>query len=149
MLPWQTVVGEQPVDVEALAVAAGMPAGRALLRRSLRRPGLALAATTVLDLVVVAVSGTGLVASAVPRTLLGLTASGLAIATGRRAGALRRLAGFVSVATAAVQVATAAMGLGQLPPGTGALTVASMIVATASATVMAIRTAVDALARPR
>lgn len=149
---WQTVVGSQTPDLRAFLAQAGTPlaqgAARAALRRSVRRPGIALAVTTVLDLVIVAVTG-GSLGAALPRTLSGLVSSGLAMATGRKGGALRALSGATSLVTTLLGLVTAISALRSgLDSGTTLLTLAPSIIGTASMVTMAVKTAVVAFRRP-
>lgn len=146
-LPWQTLVEGDPVDLDALATAAGVPVARHAIQRSLRRPGIAMAVTAVLDLFVTAVSGAGVTGLAIPRFALGLVTAALAIASGARP-ALRRATGLVSLVTALVQVVTSGLALANLPEGTGAATMATMVVASSAALVTAALIARDALRSP-
>lgn len=104
--------------------------------------------TTVLDLVIVAVTG-GSLGAALPRTLSGLVSSGLAMATGRKGGALRALSGATSLVTTLLGLVTAISALRSgLDSGTTLLTLAPSIIGTASMVTMAVKTAVVAFRRP-
>jgi len=128
---------------------AAMPTARTVVQRSLKRPGLSMAATTVLDLFVAGVSGgPAALVGAIPRALGGGLTSLLSLATGSKGGALRGLTGAVSLLTALVQVVSLGWTLiGGLADGTSLLTLAPMAVATASALLMALKTASVALRR--
>ena len=148
---WQTVVGSQTPDVRAFLARAGTPlaqgAARTALRRSVRRPGIALALTTALDLVIVAVTG-GSLGAALPRTLSGLVSSGLAMATGRKGGALRALSGVMSLVTTLLGLVSAVSALRSgLDSGASLLTLAPSIIGTASMVTMAVKTAAVAFRR--
>ena len=148
---WQTVVGSQTPDVGAFLARAGAPlvqgAVRTALRRSVRRPGIALALTTALDLGIVAVTG-GSVTGALPRTLSGLVSSGLAIAAGRKGGALRALSGATSLLTTLLGLITALTALrAGLDSGTSLLTLAPSAIGAASMVTMAVKTATVAFRR--
>ena len=154
MLPgaWQTVVGAQTPDLRAFLARAGAPlvqgAAAAVLRRSVRRPGIALALTTALDVVIVAVTG-GSVAATLPRTLAGLVSSVLAMATGRKGGALRALSGAMSLVTTLLGVVTAFSALRSgLDSGASLLALAPSAVGAASMVTMAVKTASVAFRRP-
>lgn len=149
---WQTVVGSQTPDLRAFLARAGTPlvqsAARAGLRRSVRRPGIALALTTLLDLVIVAVTG-GSLGAALPRTLSGLVSSGLAMATGHKSGALRALSGVTSLVTTLLGVVTALSALRSgLDSGASLLTLAPSAIGAASMVTMAVKTATVAFRRP-
>lgn len=148
---WQTVVGSQTPDLRAFLARAGTPlvqgAATPALRRSVRRPGIALALTTVLDLVIVAVTG-GSLGAAFPRTLSGLVSSGLAMATGHKGGALRALSGATSLVTTLLGVVATVSALRSgLDSGASLLTLAPSIIGTASMVTMAVKTAVVAFRR--
>ena len=148
-LPWQTIVAGQTPDLRAMLSAAAMPAARSVVQRSLRRPGLSMAATVALDLFVAGVSGgPAALAAAIPRALGGGLTSMLSLITGSKGGALRGLTGVVSLVTAVVQIVS--LGgtlLAGLANGTPLPTLVPMAVATASALVMALKTASVALRR--
>mgnify|MGYP001029592974 FL=1 len=148
-LPWQTIAAGETPDLRAMLSGVAMPGARTLVQRSLKRPGLAMAVTTVLDLAVAGLSGgTGALVGALPRVLAGGTTALLSIITGSKGGALRGLTGFVSLGTALVQVVSLALTLiGGIRSGTPALSLIPMAVAIASALTMAIKTASVALRR--
>ena len=148
-VPWQTIVGDERPDIRALLSGAAVPVARQALQRSLRKPGLAMAVTTILDVAVAALTGgMGAVAGVLPRALAGGLTSVLSLITGSKGGTLRSLTGVVSLITALIQV----VSLGQtllagLRTGTSLLTLAPMVVAILSALTMAIKTASVALRR--
>ncbi|MDO8848783.1 MAG: zinc ribbon domain-containing protein [Coriobacteriia bacterium] len=148
-LPWQTiVVGETP-DLRAMLSRAAVPGARVLAQRSLKKPGLAMAVTVGLDLLVAGLSGGGsALAGALPRVLAGGTTALLSLITGTKGGALRSITGVVSLVTALVQVISLGVTIiGGLRSGMPFLSTLSMVVAMASALVMAIKTASVALRR--
>ena len=126
-----------------------MPGARTLAQRSLKRPGLSMAATTVLDLFVAGISaGPAGLLGALPRVLGGGLTSALSLITGTKGGPLRSLTGAVSLLTALVQVVSLGWTLiGGVRGGSPFLTLAPMMVAMASALVMALKTASVALRR--
>ncbi len=148
-LPWQTIVAGQTPDLRAMLSGAAMPAARSVVQRSLRRPGLSMAATAALDLFVAGVSGgPAAMVAAIPRALGGGLTALLSMITGSKGGALRGLTGAVSLVTAVVQIVSLGGSLlSGLANGTPLLTLVPMAVATASALVMALKTASVALRR--
>ncbi len=147
-LPWKTIVGAEQLDVRSFLSTSALPtARRAVQRASLRKPGLSLAATAVLDLFVAAVSGgSGALGAAIPRLLMGGLTSLLSLITGSKSGALRSVTGVVSLLTALVQVVSLVVALiGGLLDGTSLLALAPMAIAAISALVMAVKTASVAL----
>ena len=147
-LPWQTIIGDARPDMRAF-LSVAHPAATQVMRRSLRKPGLAMAATAGLDLFVAGMSGgAGAVAAAIPRFLGGGLTSLLALVTGTKAGPLRAVTGIVSLLTALVQVISLATALiGGISAGAPLLQTGSVALATASALTMAIKTASVALRR--
>lgn len=140
VLPWQTVVGDRQPDIGAFLAAAARPAAQAAVRASLRRPGIAMGVTAALDLVVTLLLG-GPLAPAAPRALLGGATSALSIVTGSRGGPMRTLSGALGVVTAVVQGGSLLWGLvAGFGSGEPLLTLAPMLLATASALVMAVKT---------
>ena len=104
-LPWQTVVGGQQPDIRAFLSAAALPAAQGAIRASLKRPGIAMAVTTTLDLVVSGITrGWGGVLGALPRFLLGGATALFSLITGSKGGPLRKLTGAVGGVTAVVQL---------------------------------------------
>lgn len=148
-LPWQTIAAGQTPDLRAMLSRAALPAAHSAIRRSLKGPGLSMAATAVLDLVVAVVTGgSGALGAAIPRFLMGGLTSLLSLITGSKGGALRDLTGVVSLLTAFVQVVSLGVALiAGLLDGTSPLALAPMAVAAISALVMAVKTASVALRR--
>jgi hypothetical protein len=149
-LPWQTIVAGETPDLRAMLAAAASPAARSVVQASLRSPGVSLAVTTTLDLVVAGLSGgAGALTAALPRAVAGGVSALLAIVTGRKGGAMRTVTGIVSLVTALVQAGSLLVTLiGGLLGGASLLTVAPMALATGSALTMAVKTASVALRRP-
>lgn len=148
-LPWQTIVAGETPDLRAMLSQVAVPGARTLVQRSLRKPGLAMAVTTALDLIVVGISGGGpALVGALPRVLAGGTTALLSLVTGSKGGALRSLTGVVSLGTALVQLVSLVLALvAGVRSGMPALSLLSMAVAIASALTMAIKTASVALRR--
>lgn len=148
-LPWQTIVAGETPDLRAMFSSAVAPTARRAVQASLRKPGLSLAATTVLDLVVAALSGgTSALAAAVPRGAAGGLSALLALVTGRKTGALRKMTGVMSLVTALIQVASLLTTLVRgVTAGSSLLALVPMAIATGSALVMAVKTASVALRR--
>ncbi|MDO9107971.1 MAG: hypothetical protein Q7U89_03155 [Coriobacteriia bacterium] len=149
MLPWQTVIAGETPDLRAMLAAAAAPAARKMVQSSLRKPGLSLAATTALDLIVAGLTGGVSAASAaIPRVVAGAVTALMALITGSKGGALRTLTGLVALVTALVQAGSLLVGLvGGFLGGAPLLTLVPMAVATTSALTMAIKTASVALRR--
>jgi hypothetical protein len=146
-LPWQTVVGGQQADIRAFLSAAALPAAQTALRASLRRPGIAMAVTTALDLVVSGISGGwGAVAASVPRFLLGGATALLSLITGSKGGGLRTATGVMGAVTGVVQLGFTGYTLitGVLG-GTSALLLIPQVIAMLSSLTMAVKTAAVAL----
>lgn len=151
MLPWQTIIAGETPDLRAMLATAAAPAARKVVQSSLRKPGLALAATTALDLAVAALSGgSGAVAAAAPRVVAGALTAILSLITGSRGGALRTVTGIVALVTTLVQAGSLLITLiGGVRGGAPLMTVVPMAVATGSALIMAVKTASVALRRRR
>lgn len=148
-LPWQTIVGGQAPDIGGLLARAATPAAHTLVRRSLRRPGIALAVTTAMDLLIVLLTGgSGALTTAVPRVLTGLGTSAVALATGSKGGPLRGVAGLGSLVTTVLQLTALWTSLTEaMAGGADWLTLAPGLVAMASAGTTALKTATTALRR--
>lgn len=148
-LPWQTIVAGETPDLRAMLSRVAVPGARTLVQRSLKKPGLAMAVTTALDLIVAALSGGGsAIVGALPRVFAGGTTALLSLITGSKGGALRSVTGFVSLGTALVQVVSLGVTLiGGVRSGMPALSMLSMAVAMVSALTMAVKTASVALRR--
>lgn len=146
-LPWQTIVAGETPDLRAMLSRVAVPGARTLVQRSLKKPGLAMAVTTALDLVVAGLTGGGsALVGAIPRVLAGGTTALLSLITGSKGGALRSVTGFVSLGTALVQVVSLGLTLVDgVRTGMPALSMLSMAVAMASALTMAVKTASVAL----
>jgi hypothetical protein len=146
-LPWQTVAGSQQADVRAFLSAAAMPVAHGAIRASLKRPGLAMAVTTTLDLAVSGITrGWPGVPAAIPRFLLGGATALFSLITGSKGGPLRKLTGAVSGVTAVVQLSFTGYTLiaGALG-GTSALVLIPQVIAMLSSLVLAVRTMASAL----
>ncbi|MEA5075654.1 MAG: hypothetical protein VB139_04830 [Coriobacteriia bacterium] len=148
-LPWQTIVAGETPDLRAMLSRVAMPGARTLAQRSLKKPGLAMAVTTALDLVVAGLSGgTSALLGALPRVIAGGTTALLSLITGSKGGALRSITGFVSLGTALVQVVSLGLTMaGGVRSGMSVLPMLSMAVAMASALTTALKTASVALRR--
>ena len=141
-LPWQTIVAGQQPDIRAFLSAAALPAAHQAVRASLKRPGIAMAITTTLDLVVAGITGgTGALVAAIPRVLLGGATALFSLITGSKGGPLRKLTGAISAVTAVVQLGYTGWTLvGGLVGGTPVLTLLPMVIAMTSSLVMAVKT---------
>lgn len=148
-LPWQTIVAGETPDLRVMLSRVAAPGAHTLVQRSLKKPGLAMAVTTALDLVVAGLSGgTGALLGALPRVLAGGATALLSLVTGSKGGTLRSVTGFVSLGTALVQVVSLGITLiGAVRTGMPALSMLSMAVAMTSALTMAMKTASVALRR--
>ena len=148
-LPWQTIVAGETPDLRGMLSGVAVPGARTLMQRSLKKPGLAMAVTTALDLAVAGLSGGGsAIAGALPRVLAGGTTALLSLITGLKGGAFRSVTGFVSIGTALVQVVSLGVTLvGGVRSGIPVLSMLSMMIAIASALTMAVKTASMALRR--
>jgi hypothetical protein len=148
-LPWQTIVAGETPDLRAMLSRVAVPGARTLAQRSLKKPGLALAVTTGLDLLVAGLSGgTGALVGALPRVLAGGTTALLSLITGSKGGALRSITGVVSLVTALVQIVSLLLALvSGVRGGMPLLSILSMTVAIGSALTMAVKTASVALRR--
>lgn len=148
-MPWQTIVAGETPDLRAMLSRVALPGARTLVHRSLKKPGLAMAATTALDLIVAGLSGGGgAIAGALPRVLGGAATALLSLITGSKGGALRSITGVVSLGTALVQVVSLAIAVvSGVRSGMPVFSLLSMGVAIASALTMAVKTASVALRR--
>lgn len=147
-LPWQTIVAGEAPDLGRL-VAAGAPIAQRAVIASLRRPALALLATTLLDVVVSLVTarpgGLWLVAI---RASMGAGTAVLGIVAGRKAGPLRKVTGAASFITGLVQTGSmifTASSAASSPAGLVGLI--PSIVSQASSLVMLVKTTVVSLTR--
>lgn len=149
-LPWQTVSGGRQVDLAAFLSAAAMPTARSVMQSSLRRPGLALLATTALDLVVAWLTGEDALAAAVPRALVATVSGLLAILAGSKAGVLRTLAGLAGAVTGTVQLGTLSFAIvDAVQAEADLLVVLPQLVILGSSFVLALKTLFSAFRRPR
>lgn len=147
-LPWQTIVAGETPDLRDMLSHAAIPGARTLAQRSLKKPGLAMAVTTALDLAVAGLSGGGALAGAIPRVLAGGITALLSLITGSKGGSLRNITGFVSLGTALVQVVSLVITLvNSVRTGMPIISTLSMVITIASALTMAIKTASVALRR--
>lgn len=146
-LPWQTVVGAQQPDIRAFLSAAALPAAQTAIRASLKRPGIAMAITAVLDLVVSGITrGWGGVLGALPRLLLGGATALFSLITGSKGGPLRKLTGAIGGVTAVVQLGFTGYTLvAGVLGGTSALLLIPQLIAMLSSLTMAVKTAITAL----
>lgn len=149
-LPWQTVAGGIPPDIRAFLSMAALPGAQRAIRASLKRPGLALAVTTALDLAVAAITGgTGALYKAIPRFVLGGSTSLLSLVTGSKGGQLRKVTGALAAVTTLAQLGfalyTLIAGIGH---DTSALVLVPQLVTMTSSLVMAVKTAIVAFRRP-
>ncbi|MHB8707215.1 MAG: hypothetical protein ACYC77_11995 [Coriobacteriia bacterium] len=147
-LPWQTVTGGAQPDVRAFLSAAAVPAAHHAVRASLKRPGLAMALTATLDLVVAALTGGGALLRAVPRFLLGGATALFSLITGSKGGPLRTLTGAVSGVTAVVQLGfTGYMLVSGVLSGASLLVLVPQAIAMTSSLAVAVKTTSMALRR--
>ena len=111
MVPWQVLVGGgASPDIARMLTRTAMPLTQRAARRSLRRPGVAMALVAILGLVVEMVMGSFGVPAAI-RLAMSLSAAAMALGTGSKAGGLRKLTLLLSVGTAGVQLFFAATSL--------------------------------------
>ncbi len=148
-LPWQTLYGKGEPDVRALLASAALPAAQQAVRRSLRRPGVALLVTSVLDLVVAFLTrGPGAIVPALGRLALAGATSLFSIVTGPRTGPLRLVTGVLGVITTLVQLGSAALAVyAGIRGAAPVLTLLPGVVAMLSTLAMAVKTAVVAFSR--
>jgi hypothetical protein len=103
-LGWQTVIAGQPPDMKQFLARAGAPVATQIVRRSIRRPAVALIITTLLDLFVAWVMGQpSAMAGAGLRLATGLGTGLLGMIVGKRGGFFRVVVGIGSLATTALQ----------------------------------------------
>lgn len=127
-----------------------MPTARSVMQSSLRRPGLALLATTALDLVVAWLTGEDALAAAVPRALVATVSGLLAILAGSKAGVLRTLAGLAGAVTGTVQLGTLSFAIvDAVQAEADLLVVLPQLVILGSSFVLALKTLFSAFRRPR
>lgn len=141
-LPWQTLVRGQRIDPAALLQVAALPALQRFAHGSLRKPGVALALTTVFDVALALITGgASALPRVIPRLVMGIATTVMSLLTGSKGGGLRKATGVVSALGALVMVATAIWGLvAGLSAGASTLTLISSAVATLSMLAMAVTT---------
>jgi len=146
-LPWQTVTGGQQPDIRAFISAAALPAAQGAIRASLKKPGIAMAVTATLDLVVSGITrGWGGVLGALPRFLLGGATALFSLITGSKGGPLRKLTGVIGGVTAVVQLGFTGYTLvSGVLGGTSVLMLIPQVIAMVSSLTMAVKTAATAL----
>lgn len=149
-LPWQTRAGAGRPDMGAFLSGAALPGAQRVVRASLKRPGIALAATTILDVAVAVITGgTSALYKALPRLVLGGATSVLSLVTGSKGGNIRKVTGIMGGVTALAQlgfaVYTLVTGVGEL----SAWLLVPQVVAMVSTLVMAVKTMLTALRGPR
>ncbi|MBN1631264.1 MAG: zinc ribbon domain-containing protein [Thermoleophilia bacterium] len=149
-LPWHTLAGAGRPDIGALLSAAALPGAQQAIRASLKRPGLALAATTVLDVAVAVITGgTSALYKALPRLVLGGATSVLSLVTGAKGGGIRKATGIVGGVTALAQLGFVAYTLISGAGDVSAWVLVPQVVAMVSSFVMAVKTTFVALRGPR
>ena len=148
-LPWQTLHGAEQPDIQAFVTSAALPLAQQAVRRSLRGTGVALLATSALDLgVAVVTGGPAALTPALQRFAMAAVTSLSSIVTGRRSGALRVITGLLGLATMCVQLGATGWALyGGLQSGTPVMTLLPSIVAMLSTLVMALKTSIVAFRR--
>lgn len=153
-LPWQTVVAGERPDLGAFLKQAGIPVGasvvRTVIRRSIRKPAVALLFTTLVDALVTVLSGQPAALSALAlRVVTGSGTALLGILVGKRGGFWRVLVGVGSIATAGLQLYNAgAMLIAGITAQSSLLSLLPSIVSTLSVVVVAIKTLVMAFRKP-
>ncbi len=144
-LPWQTVVAGQAPDLGALLSHAGLPLRtnivQTVVRRSVRKPALAMLFTTLLDTLIALISGQPAAVSAlVMRFVTGSGTGFLGLIVGKRAGFGRSLVGIGSGVTAALQLySVGSMLLASLQADAGFLSMLPSLVSTVSVIVVAVK----------
>lgn len=141
-LPWQTVVGTQSPDLGAFLRQAGAPVAQTIVRRSVRKPALALMFTTFIDIVVAFISGQPAALSLMlPRLLTGTGTGLLGLLVGKKQGPFRKLVGIGSIFTTGMQLFTAgAMLIAAVSGNAPFLTLLPSLISTTSVVVVAIKT---------
>jgi hypothetical protein len=149
-LPWQRVTGDERADPRAWLLEGVRPSTEWALGKSLARPGLALAATTVLEVAVAVITGgTAGLYKALPLLILGAATAALALVTASKSGSLRAATGVLASVTMVVLFGFAVNILvSGLDAGNSGWAVASQTVAVVSVLLTAAKTAVVALRRP-
>ena len=137
-LPWQTLIGQQPPDMKQTLTFVA-PAAKKLVRTSIKRPALSLAMITIMDLILMLLTGgVGNLFSAFPRLAFGLAASvsGLMGKPGAKANSgpntLRLVTLVMSALTVLTQGASVYSAI-ELLVGYGFVGIVPMLVTSASA----------------
>jgi hypothetical protein len=149
-LPWQRLTADERPSPRDWVAAGALPSAQWAAGLSLKRPGLALAAATLLDFAVAIITGgaSGLY-EALPRLIFGGVTAGLAVAAGSKRGRLRLTSGVLAIITALVQFAFAVNHLvAGLDAGTSGWAIASQLVVAVSTLLAASKTASVAFRRP-
>lgn len=148
-LGWQTVVKGQSPDMTQFLTRAGVPVAQQVVRRSIRRPAVALIITTLLDTFVAWVSGQpAALAAAGMRLAMGVGTGVLGIFVGKRGGFFRTVVGIGSVITTALQGYNAvAVLLAAIARQAPLLQLIPSIVSTASVIFVAVRMAITTFRR--
>jgi hypothetical protein len=149
-LPWQRLTASERPSPRDWVTAGALPSAQWAAGLSLKRPGLALAAATLLDFAVAIITGgaSGLY-EALPRLIFGGVTSGLALAADSKRGRLRLTSGALAIVTALVQFGFAVNHLvAGLDAGTSGWVIASQLVVAVSTLLAAGKTASVAFRRP-
>jgi len=148
-LGWQTVVKGQPPDMAQFLTRAGVPVAQQVVRRSIRRPAVALIITTLLDTFVAWISGQpAALAAAGMRLAMGVGTGVLGMFVGKRGGFFRVVVGIGSVITTALQGYNAVvMLLAAIARQAPLLQLIPSIVSTASVIFVAVRMAITTFRR--
>lgn len=150
-LGWQTVVKGQSPDMAQFLTRAGVPVAQQVVRRSIRRPAVALIITTLLDTFIAWISGQpAALAAAGMRLAMGVGTGVLGMFVGKRGGFFRIVVGIGSVVTTALQGYNAAvMLLSAIARQAPLLQLIPSIVSTASVIFVAVRMAITTFKRVR
>ena len=149
-LPWQRLTANERPSARDWVAAGALPSAQWAVGLSLKRPGLALAATTLLDFAVAVITGgaSGLY-KALPRLIFGGVTAGLAVAADSKRGRLRIASGVLAVITVLVQFGFAVNHLvAGLDAGTSGWVIASELVVAVATLLAAGKTASVAFRRP-
>ena len=148
-LAWQTVVSGQRPDMGQFLARAGVPAAQQIVRRSIRKPAVALVITTLLDTFVAWVTGQpSAMAAAGLRLATGLGTGLLGMIVGKRGGFFRALVGIGSLATTALQGYNAiSMLLAAIARQAPPLQLLPAVISTASVIFVAVRMAIASFGR--
>lgn len=143
-LGWQTVVKGQPPDMTQFLARGAVPVAQQVVRRSVRKPAVALIITTLLDTFVAWVMGQpSAMVGAGLRLATGLGTGFLGMLVGKRKGFFRVLVGIGSLVTTALQGYNAVLMLiAAIARNAPLLQLIPSIVSTASVMFVAIRMAI-------